>query len=90
MAAQVVLGQVDEVLRSRWSLAGEDLGIDVATDLLNTNFVEARFGRDRQGRATKVGRRGRRWVVIVRYVRGVIASRWVRRALLDDSAEAQE
>ena len=46
MSLQVVLGQADEVFGGRGSFARKYLGIDMAADLLDTDFIEARFCRD--------------------------------------------
>lgn len=43
MASEVVLREGDEFWGWRGAFAGEDLGVDMARELLDANFVEACF-----------------------------------------------
>lgn len=46
MAGEVVLGEGDELWGRRGTRAGEDLGVDMAGELLDSNLVEAGFRGD--------------------------------------------
>lgn len=46
MAREVVAGEGDELVRGAGVAVGEDLGVDVAREVLDADFAEAGLGRD--------------------------------------------